>query len=182
MCVCVAVPTDDGRNSNMFNGARTTKSTRTIFFTKNIKAIIVVCADPFSLCPARWQSRVLSVVRSCSLLSFLLDVSVRTFRPKAPHVTVSSEDRPLLAVSGSLWEPAGVSSHVLWIACGRLPLRVHRGPGQCVAPVMCLTPSSYLSSWMSEIAMEPCPSCGSVADWRASVSAGPGSGIKSCSG
>ena len=28
MCVCVAVPTDDGRNSYVFNGARTTKSTR----------------------------------------------------------------------------------------------------------------------------------------------------------
>ena len=53
LCMCVAVPTDDGRNSYVFNGARTTKSTRTIFFTKNIKAIIVVCADPFSLCPAR---------------------------------------------------------------------------------------------------------------------------------
>ena len=31
--MCVAVPTDDGRNSNVFNGARTTKSTRTIFFS-----------------------------------------------------------------------------------------------------------------------------------------------------
>ena len=30
MCMCVAVPTDDGRNSYVFNGARTTKSTRTI--------------------------------------------------------------------------------------------------------------------------------------------------------
>ena len=85
VCVCVAVPTDDGRNSYVFNGARTTESTRTLFFTKNTKAIIVVCADPFSLCLARQQSRVLSVVRSCSLLSFLLDVSVRTFRPKAPQ-------------------------------------------------------------------------------------------------
>ena len=46
------------------------------------------------------------MVRSCSLLSFLLDVSVRTFRPKAPHVTLSSEGRPLLAVSGSSWVPA----------------------------------------------------------------------------
>ena len=45
------------------------------------------------------------MVRSCSLLSFLLDDSVRTFRPKAPHVTLSSEGRPLLAVSGSSWGP-----------------------------------------------------------------------------
>ena len=30
--MCVAVPTDDGRNSYVFNGARTTKSTRTICF------------------------------------------------------------------------------------------------------------------------------------------------------
>ena len=118
------------------------------------------------------------MVRSCSLLSFLLDVSVRTFRPKAPHVTLSSEGRPLLAVSGSLWGPAGVPSHVLWIVGGRLQLRGHKGLGQSVAPVMCLTPSSYLSSWMSEIAKESCPSCGSVADWRASVSARPGSAAK----
>ena len=54
MCMCVPVPTDDGRNSYVFNGVRTTKSnTHNIFITKNIKAIIVVCADPFSLCPAR---------------------------------------------------------------------------------------------------------------------------------
>ena len=31
-----------------------------------------------------------------------------------------SEGRPLLAVSGSSWEPAEVSSHVLWIVGGRL--------------------------------------------------------------
>ena len=97
-------------------------------------------------------------------------------------VTLSSEGRPLLAVSGSLRVPAEVSSHVLWIACDRLPLRGYRGLGQSVAPVMCLAPCSYLSSGISEIAKEPCPSCGSGADWRASVSGGPGSGNKSCSG
>ena len=29
---------------------------------------------------------------------------------------------------------------------------------------MCLTPCSYLSSWIFEIATGPCPSCDSVAD------------------
>ena len=79
-------------------------------------------------------------------------------------VKLSSEGRPLLAVSRSLRVPAEASSHVLWIACGRLQWRGYRGLGQSVAPVMCLTPHSFLSSWRSEIAKEPCPSCGSVAD------------------
>ena len=100
------------------------------------------------------------------------------FVPFAPrHHTSPSRRR-----ADRCWPSAGlrggqlaVSSHVLWIVGGRLPLRGYRGPGQSVAPVTCLTSRSYLSSWMSEIAKEPCPSCGSVADWRASVSAGPGS-------
>ena len=50
-------------------------------------------------------------------------------------VTLSSKGRPLLAVSGSPWGPADVSSHVLWIVGGRLPLRVYRGPGPVRASV-----------------------------------------------
>ena len=48
--------------------------------------------------------------------------------------TLSSESRPLLAVSGSSWRPARSAVAVLWIVGGRLPLRVYRGPGQSVAP------------------------------------------------
>ena len=47
-----------------------------------------------------------------------------------------SEGRPLLAVSGSLWGPVEVSSHVLWIVGGRLPLWGHRGPGPVRASVV----------------------------------------------
>ena len=50
-------------------------------------------------------------------------------------VTLSSKGRPLLAVSGSPWGPAEVSSHVLWIVCGRFPLRGYRGPGPVRASV-----------------------------------------------
>ena len=40
---------------------------------------------------------------------------------------------PLLAVSGSSWGPARcVVFHVLWIVCGRLPLRGCKGPGPIV--------------------------------------------------
>ena len=104
------------------------------------------------------------------------------FVPFAPrHHTSPSRRR-----ADRCWPSAGlrgdqvaVSSHVLWIVACHCGGTEDRG---LFAPVMCLTPSSYLSSWMSEIAKEPCPSCGSVVDWRASVSGGPGSGIKSCSG
>ena len=49
--------------------------------------------------------------------------------PGPRPVTLSSEGRPLLA-RGSLWGPAEVSSHVLWIACGRLPLWGEGGGGR----------------------------------------------------
>ena len=45
-----------------------------------------------------------------------------------------SEGRPLLAVSGFLFGPVDESSHVLWIARGRLQLRGYIGLGQSVAP------------------------------------------------
>ena len=47
-----------------------------------------------------------------------------------------SEGRPVLAVSGSSWGPVEVSSHVLWIDGGRLPLRGYRGPGPVRASVV----------------------------------------------
>ena len=50
MCVCVAVPTDDGRNSYVFNGARATKSTRTIFFYQEHKRQSFSCV----LIPYPW--------------------------------------------------------------------------------------------------------------------------------
>ena len=59
------------------------------------------------------------------------------FRP----VTLSSD--PLLAVSGSSWGQLAVSSHVLWIACDRLPLRGYRGLGQSVAPQSSCPASSW---------------------------------------
>ena len=90
------------------------------------------------------------MVRSCSQLSFLLDVSVRTFRPKAPHVTLSSEGRPLLAASGSSWGPARcVVACSLGCRWSLAIAGVQRDWGSLFAPVMCLTLSSYLSSWMS---------------------------------
>ena len=54
--------------------------------------------------------------------------------PGPRPVTLSSDGRPLLAVSGSSWEPAEVSSQVPWIVCGRLPLRTG-GPGPVRASV-----------------------------------------------
>ena len=80
--MCVAVPTDDGRNSCVFDGAGTTKSTRKIFFTKNIKAIIVVCADPFSLCPARLQS---GICQWCALVRCSPFCLTFLFVPFAPR-------------------------------------------------------------------------------------------------
>ena len=50
-------------------------------------------------------------------------------------VTLSLEGRPLLAVSGSPWGPAKVSSHVPWIVGSRLPLRRYREPGPVRASV-----------------------------------------------
>ena len=137
------------------------------FFTKNFKAIIVVCADPF---PCVLPGCRVEFCQWCTLVRCSPFCLTFLFVPFAPrHHTSPSRRR-----ADRCWPSAGlcggqlaVPSHVLWIACGRLPLRVYRGLGQSVAPVMCLTPSSYLSPWMSEIAKEPCPSCGSVADWRA---------------
>ena len=63
--------------------------------------------------------------------------------PGPRPVTLSSEGRPLLAVRGSFWGPAEVSSHVLWIACGRLPLRGVQKTGQSAAPQSCCPGSSW---------------------------------------
>ena len=52
-------------------------------------------------------------------------------------VAPSSEGRPLLAVSGSLWGPVEVSSHALWIVGDCLQLRGYRGPGPVRASVLC---------------------------------------------
>ena len=48
MCVCVAVPTDDGRNSCVFNGARTTKSnTHNIFLPRTLRQSLSCVLIPF---------------------------------------------------------------------------------------------------------------------------------------
>ena len=84
--MCVAVPTDDGRNSYVFNGARTTKSTRTIFFLpRTLRQSLSCVLIPF---PCVLPGSRVEFCQWCALvrcLSFLLDVSVRTFRPKAPQ-------------------------------------------------------------------------------------------------
>ena len=55
-------------------------------------------------------------------------------RPRDPSPSLGG--RPLLAVSGSSCGQLAVSSHVLWIVCGRLPLREYRGPGPVRASVL----------------------------------------------
>ena len=53
------------------------------------------------------------VVRSCSLLSFLLDLSVRTFRPKAPQ---NHSPRDILTLT-AFW-----CYRLSFVACGLQPL------------------------------------------------------------
>ena len=60
-------------------------------------------------------------------------------RPRDPSwcpVTLSSEGRPLLAVSGSSWGPGRCVVACSLVACGRLPLRGYRGPGPVRASVL----------------------------------------------
>ena len=91
----------------MFNGARTTKSTRTIFFLpktlrQSLSCVLILfpCVLPGSRVEfCQWCA----LVRCSPFCSTFLFVP---FAPKAPHVTLSSEGRPLLAVSGSSWVPA----------------------------------------------------------------------------
>ena len=63
--------------------------------------------------------------------------------PGPRPVSPSSEGHPLLAVSGSLWGPAEVSSQVPWNVGGTLPLRVYRGPEQSVVPQSTCPGSSW---------------------------------------
>ena len=66
-----------------------------------------------------------------------------------PRPVTLSEDRPLLAVSGSSrGGRLAVSSHVPWIVCGRLTLRGYRGPGPDRA-------SSHLSRVLVEARVTP---------------------------
>ena len=65
-----------------------------------------------------------------------------------------------------------MSSHVLWIVCGRLPLRVYRGPEPVRA---CDVPHAQQLLVLMEV--RDCQGtvpvvCGSVADWRASAKRG----------
>ena len=137
----------------MFNGARTTKSTRTIFFLpRTLRQSLSCVLIPF---PCVLPGSRVEFCQWCALVRCSPFCLTFLFVPFAPrHHTSPSRRR-----ADRCWPSAGlrggqlaVSSHVLWIVGGRLPLRRYRGPEQSVAPVMCLTPSSYLSSWMSEIA------------------------------
>ena len=172
--MCVAVPTDDGRNSYVFNGARTTKSTRTIFLPRTLRQSLSCVLIPF---PCVLPGSRVEFCQWCTLVRCSPFCLTFLFVPFAPRH--HRADR--------CWPSAGLRGGQLAVSCSldcvwSLAIAGGTEDWGLFAPVMCLTPSSYLSSWMSEIAKEPCPSCGSVADWRASVSAGPGSGIKSCSG
>ena len=59
------------------------------------------------------------------------------------HQTLPSEGRPLLGVAGLRGGQVAVSSHVLWIACGRLQLRGHRGHRGLFAPQSTCPGSSW---------------------------------------
>ena len=128
--MCVAVPTDDDRNSHVFNGARTTKSTRTIFFLpRTLRQSLSCVLIPF---PCVLPGSRVEFCQWCALVRCSPFCLTFLFVPFAPrHHTSPSRRR-----ADRCWPSAGLRG------CGRLLLRGHRGPGQSVAPVMSSRPAA----------------------------------------